>query len=107
MKATTIDYRELLQEARRQGKKAIDPPRIYFSIASDPEYRKEQVRYVAAHIFPHGDIMRAITIAFVLAAYGSFAYGAWSCYVAFSASLPESGIKGPAFRQAPAAAKKP
>jgi hypothetical protein len=54
MKVTPLDYGELLQEARRQGKKAIDQPRAYFSNGYDPEYRKEQARYVAAHIFPHG-----------------------------------------------------
>jgi len=54
MKVTPLDYGELLQEARRQGKKAVDQPRAYFSNGYDPEYRKEQARYVAAHIFPHG-----------------------------------------------------
>lgn len=54
MMATSLDYGELLQEARRQGKKAIDQPRAYFSNGHDPEYRKEQARYIAAHISPHG-----------------------------------------------------
>lgn len=54
MKVTPLDYGELLQEARRQGKKAIDKPRAYFSNGYDPEYRKEQLRYVAAHMFPEG-----------------------------------------------------
>lgn len=54
MKATELDYGELLKEAHRRGKKVIDQPRVYFPNASDSEYRKEQLRYIAAHIFPGG-----------------------------------------------------
>ena len=54
MKVTPLDYGELLDEARKQRKKAIDQPRAYFSNGYDAEYRKEQLRYVAAHMFPEG-----------------------------------------------------
>lgn len=51
MKLTRVFYDDLLAVAAKRGKRSIDEPKVYFPSASNPDYRKEELRYVAAHMF--------------------------------------------------------